>query len=145
MPVGVREVETSGVRGHPAGELKEVRVKRADIAAQLWTVRSLLGDVRGLAAALGEIRKIGYRAVQLASLGPIPPQEVRRVLEDTAVQACSAHEAAGRAGCRWYIVEQDDHWRSRDPITPLRESWRFLSRLSEDAHSRDSAAGGRRR
>ena len=32
--------------------------------------------------------------MRLSGLGPIPPQGVRRVLEDTAVEACSAHEDA---------------------------------------------------
>jgi len=72
----------------------EVMVQPENIAAQLWTVRALLGDARGLAAASRAIRRIGYRAVQLAGLGPIPPQDVRRVLDDTGLKACSAHEDA---------------------------------------------------
>ena len=64
------------------------------IAAQLWTVRSLLGDASGLASASRAIRRIGYRAVQLAGLGQISPQDVRRVLDDAGMKACSAHEDA---------------------------------------------------
>ncbi len=72
----------------------EVMVRQENIAAQLWTVRSLLGDARGLAAASRAVRRIGYRAVQLAGLGSISPQDVRRVLDDAGLKACSAHEDA---------------------------------------------------
>jgi sugar phosphate isomerase/epimerase len=262
-------------------------VEQLNIAVQLWTVRSLLGDARGLASALRAIRRIGYHAVQLAGLGPIPPADVRRVLDDAGLKACSAHEdadelladpgrvaerlhvygcasvaypypknqdlssvkgvqrlcraltkagkvfraegilfayhhhhlefqrlggrtvmdmileqvdpglleiepdtywlqaggvdpvewirrcarresllhlkdygvdptgkplfreigagnldwnrilpAARRAGCRWYIVEQDDHWRTGDPLASLRESWRFLRRMPGEGGTR---------
>lgn len=261
-------------------------VQLQNVAAQPWTVRSLLGDARGLAAASRAIRRIGYRAVQLAGLGSIPPRDVRRVLDDAGLKAFSAHEdadeileqpgqlaeklriygcssiaypypknqdlssvkgvrrlcraltgagkafraegilfayhhhnlefqrlggrtamdiilaevdpelleiepdtywlqaggvdpvewirrcarretllhlkdygvdpagkplfreigagnldwarilpAARRAGCRWYIVEQDDHWRTGDPLASLRESWRFLRRMSEEGRA----------
>lgn len=258
-------------------------VRQEEIAVQLWTVRSLLGNARGLAAASRAIRRIGYRAVQLSGLGSISPRDVRKILDDAGLKACSAHEdadeilrqpgqvaerlriygcssvaypypsnqdlssvkgvqrlcraltkagkvfraegilfayhhhhlefqrlggrtvmdmildqvdrdlleiepdtywlqaggvepvewirrwarretllhlkdygvdstgaprfreigagnldwarilpAARRAGCRWYIVEQDDHFRTGDPLASLRESWRYLSRMSED-------------
>jgi sugar phosphate isomerase/epimerase len=261
------------------------------VAAQLWTVRSLLGDARGLADALGRIRGIGYPAVQLAGLGHIAPSEIRRSRNGAGVQACSSHEdaeemlehparvaerlhvsgcasvaypypknqdlfsangvrrlsgalahagrvfraegillayhhhhlefqrvgrqaaieiilkqvdpdlleveldtcwlqaggvdpaqwmrrcagrqtlphlkdygvgptgaplfreigagnldwdrilpAARRASCRGYIVEQDDHWNGGDPMASLRESWRLLSRMSDDVRSRKPAA-----
>jgi sugar phosphate isomerase/epimerase len=67
-------------------------VRQENIAAQLWTVRSLLGNARGLAETLRAVRRIGYRAVQLAGLGTISPQDVRRALDDAGLKACSAHE-----------------------------------------------------
>jgi sugar phosphate isomerase/epimerase len=257
------------------------------IAAQLWTVRSLLGDGRGFVSTLQAIRRIGYRAVEIAGLGSIPPMVVRGVLDDLGITVCSAHEradellehpgriaqklqiyrcayvvfpyprrqdlssirsiinlcraltragkayreeglclsyhhhslefqkvgghlpmdvilsetepelleiepdtywlqasgvdpahwlhglkrraallhlkdygvgsggvaqfrevgagnldwarilpAARRAGCRWYIVEQDDHWREGDPLASLAASWRFLSGEREEDRSR---------
>jgi sugar phosphate isomerase/epimerase len=36
--------------------------------------------------------------------------------------------AAKKAGCRWHIVEQDDHWSSGDPVESLRASWNHLAR-----------------
>ena len=44
-----------------------------NFAAQLWTVRSLCGDARGLASTLTALRSIGYNAVELAGLAAIPP------------------------------------------------------------------------
>jgi sugar phosphate isomerase/epimerase len=36
--------------------------------------------------------------------------------------------AAGKAGARWLIVEQDDHWANGDPIGSLRTSREYLLR-----------------
>jgi sugar phosphate isomerase/epimerase len=48
--------------------------------------------VQGLADALGAARRIGFRHVQLAGHGELPPAEIRKVLDDTGVAACSSHE-----------------------------------------------------
>lgn len=61
------------------------------VAAQLWTVRSLCGDARGFASTLAALRSIGYRSVELAGLGAIAPGEVKRILGDSGISACSAH------------------------------------------------------
>ncbi|HTP59388.1 MAG TPA: sugar phosphate isomerase/epimerase [Spirochaetia bacterium] len=61
------------------------------IAAQLWTVRGLLGDEKSLASALARVRSIGYDAVELIGLGAIPHHSVRRILDDSGLVACSAH------------------------------------------------------
>jgi len=64
---------------------------KGKIAAQLWTVRSLLGDEKGLASTLGSLKSIGYDAVELIGLGAIPPASARRILDDSGLAACSAH------------------------------------------------------
>jgi sugar phosphate isomerase/epimerase len=61
------------------------------IAAQLWTVRHLCGDAKGLASTLSRLKAIGYDAVELVALGAIPPDSVRRILDDCGITACSAH------------------------------------------------------
>ncbi|HVO39900.1 MAG TPA: TIM barrel protein [Spirochaetia bacterium] len=38
--------------------------------------------------------------------------------------------AARKAGCKWHIVEQDDHWSGGDPVESLRMSWYHLARSS---------------
>jgi sugar phosphate isomerase/epimerase len=62
-----------------------------DLAVQLWTVRSLCEDARGLASTLTALGAIGYRAAELAGLQTVPPGDVRRIMEDTGIECCSAH------------------------------------------------------
>lgn len=62
-----------------------------NIAAQLWTVRSRCQDAQGLASTLAALRSIGYRAVELAGLPAIPPEDVRRLVQDAGLASCSAH------------------------------------------------------
>jgi len=62
-----------------------------NIAVQLWTVRSLCADAKGLASTLSALRSIGYTAVELAGLANVPAEEVRRILDDTGVTACAVH------------------------------------------------------
>jgi sugar phosphate isomerase/epimerase len=40
--------------------------------------------------------------------------------------------AAKRAGCRWYIVEQDSDWEDEDPFQSLRMSLAYLKREFAD-------------
>jgi len=40
--------------------------------------------------------------------------------------------AAKRAGCRWYIVEQDSDWEDGDPFQSLRMSLAYLKREFAD-------------
>jgi sugar phosphate isomerase/epimerase len=61
------------------------------LAAQLYTVRSSTQTAADLAATLEKIRAIGYTAVQLSALGPIPPSEVAAMLRDADLVACNTH------------------------------------------------------
>ena len=40
--------------------------------------------------------------------------------------------AAKRAGCRWYVVEQDSDWENGDPFQSLKMSLTYLKRLFTD-------------
>ena len=40
--------------------------------------------------------------------------------------------AAKRAGCRWYVVEQDSDWENGDPFQSLKMSLSYLKRLFTD-------------
>jgi sugar phosphate isomerase/epimerase len=70
-------------------------MKLNQVAAQLYTCRDTLQDAAGLARTLERLRKIGYSAVQLSGLGPIPYEEVARILADTGVTCCATHEPSG--------------------------------------------------
>jgi sugar phosphate isomerase/epimerase len=67
-------------------------MKKERIAAQLYSVRDYCNDAHDLADTLGKVRSLGYVAVQLSSLGPLPPHELARVLKDQGLTCCSTHE-----------------------------------------------------
>jgi sugar phosphate isomerase/epimerase len=61
------------------------------IAAQLYTVRDQLQDPTRLAGVLGGLREIGYRAVEVAGLGPKTTEHFSKELANAELTACSAH------------------------------------------------------
>ena len=69
---------------------------RPVLAAQLYTVRDFTKTAPDLAATLQKVRAIGYTAVQLSALGPIPPAEIRAMLEHEGLTACNTHVSYDR-------------------------------------------------
>ncbi|MBA3846781.1 MAG: sugar phosphate isomerase/epimerase [Planctomycetes bacterium] len=67
-------------------------MKRSQLAAQLYTVRDHCRDAAGLAASCAKISAIGYRAVQVSGVGPIPPDQIKRICADHALTICATHE-----------------------------------------------------
>lgn len=61
------------------------------IAAQLYTVRDQLQDPSHLARVLGHVREIGYRAVEVAGLGPKTIGRFGSELKRADLVACAAH------------------------------------------------------
>ena len=66
------------------------------LAAQLYTVRQHTQTSKDFAQAMKRIRAIGYQAVQLSAVGPIPPDEIRRILDGEGLVACATHVAYER-------------------------------------------------
>lgn len=62
------------------------------VAAQLYTVRDHLKTAADIAASLKKIKKIGYPAVQLSGLGPVPDEDVAKMLEGEGLICCATHE-----------------------------------------------------
>ena len=56
------------------------------LAAQLYTVREFAQTPQDLAASLKKIRAIGYTAVQVSGIGPIPHADVKAMLEGRGIQ-----------------------------------------------------------
>jgi sugar phosphate isomerase/epimerase len=69
-------------------------MKKERIAAQLYTVRDYCNDAHDLAETLQRVRSVGFRAVELASIGPLPPHELSRVLDGEGLALSSTHEDA---------------------------------------------------
>lgn len=61
------------------------------VAAQLWTVRSHTQTPQDFAPAMKRIYNIGYRAVQVAGLGPIPEKDIASVLDGEGLTCMGAH------------------------------------------------------
>lgn len=69
-------------------------MKKEKIAAQLYSVRDFCNDAHDFVETLQKVRIIGYKAVELNSLGPLPPRELARVLESEGLVCSSTHEDA---------------------------------------------------
>lgn len=113
------------------------------IAVQLYTLRSKLQDPAQLSGVLGRLREIGYRAVEVAGLGPKTVDRFGRELRQADLQACAAHvpmerlmsdleEAAGECadwGCDHVVVPAvPPSYRSPDGYR------RFAGEVEEIAH-----------
>lgn len=64
----------------------------AQIAAQLYTCRDLLKTSAEIAKTLHRVRGIGYTAVQVSGMGPIPEDELGRILDGEGLECCATHE-----------------------------------------------------
>ena len=63
------------------------------IAAQLYTLRDFLKTPADIATTLKRVRDIGYEAVQVSGMGPIPPKDLRKILDDNGLICCATHKS----------------------------------------------------
>jgi len=97
------------------------------IAAQLYTVRDKLKDPSQLIGVLRQVRGIGYRAVEVAGLGPKTIDRFADALKRSDLIACAAHVSLERLkgdlamvtweckswGCKYVVVPaMPDGYRS---------------------------------
>jgi len=61
------------------------------LAAQLYTVRQFAQTTNEFAQSMQKIRAIGYQAVQVSGIGPIPDKEVKRIVDDNGLAICITH------------------------------------------------------
>jgi sugar phosphate isomerase/epimerase len=67
-------------------------MKLKQIAAQSYTVREYLKTTPNIRMSMKKIREIGYEAVQLSGMGPVGPEELSEILEDSGLYCCVTHE-----------------------------------------------------
>ena len=67
-------------------------MKPSQIAAQLYTVREHCKTATDLAATARKLRAIGYAAVQVSAVGPIPEQEIAAIMRGEGLVICATHE-----------------------------------------------------
>ncbi|MGC8782176.1 MAG: sugar phosphate isomerase/epimerase family protein [Anaerolineae bacterium] len=61
------------------------------LAAQLYTVREFTQTAADLAATLKKVKAIGYTAVQISAIGPIPDAEVKQMVDDLGLKIVITH------------------------------------------------------
>jgi len=62
-----------------------------NIAAQLYTLRDFTKTPADFAKTIQRVAELGYKAVQVSAIGPIPTPEVAKVLKDNGVVCCATH------------------------------------------------------
>jgi sugar phosphate isomerase/epimerase len=67
-------------------------MKMGQVAAQLFTIRDHAKTAGDFAASMKKIRKIGYGAVQVSGVGPIPTAEIATILQGEGLVCCATHE-----------------------------------------------------
>lgn len=61
------------------------------LAAQLYTVRQFTQTTEGLRTSLKKVQAIGYPAVQVSGIGPIPDADVKAIADECGLQICITH------------------------------------------------------
>ena len=69
-------------------------MKKEKIAVQMYSVRDYCNDSHEIVETLKQVRSIGFLAVEMSSVGPLPPHELKKVLEGEGLTCCSTHEDA---------------------------------------------------
>ncbi len=67
-------------------------MKTSQLAAQLYTCRDLLQTPADIATTLRRVRTVGYTAVQVSGMGPIPEDELMTILDGEGLECCATHE-----------------------------------------------------
>jgi len=68
-----------------------LRVRKEQIAAQLYTLREYTRTAEELDRALARVAAIGYAAVQVSAIGPIDPREVKASADRHGLAICATH------------------------------------------------------
>lgn len=89
-------------------------MQRPILAAQLYTVREFTQTAADFAASMRKIRDIGYTAVQISAIGPIPHQEVWDIVSDLGLTVCNTHIGMDRLlNDLENVVAQHELWQTR--------------------------------
>ena len=71
-------------------------MKRAQVAAQLYTLREFLQTPEEIARTLHRVKALGYDAVQVSGMGPIAETELRKIVDGEGLTICATHENGRR-------------------------------------------------
>ncbi len=124
-------------------------MKLSQVAAQLFTVRDHCKNAVDFAASIKKVKKIGYGAVQVSGVGPIPEDEIVRICSGEGVTICATHEGGqqicdetqkvidrlGKLGCKYTAYP----WPHTNPKTEAET--RALAASLDKAGEKMRAAG----
>jgi sugar phosphate isomerase/epimerase len=84
------------------------------LAAQLYTLRQFTQTATEFASSMRKVRKMGYTAVQVSGIGPIPPREVKAIIDDNGLLICNTHIGYDRLSNDLPSVIADHHlWQCK--------------------------------
>jgi len=69
-------------------------MKLSQVAIQLYTLRDFCKTASDYAATLKRVREIGYQAIQISGVGPIPVEELRSIAEGEGLVIAATHEGS---------------------------------------------------
>lgn len=67
-------------------------MKLSQVAIQLYTLRDFCKTAEDFAATMKKVREIGYTAVQISGVGPIPEEELVAICKAEGLAICATHE-----------------------------------------------------
>jgi sugar phosphate isomerase/epimerase len=67
-------------------------MKKSQVAAQCYTIRDFCKDAATFAESMKKVKAIGYAAVQISGVGPIPEDEIVRIVKGEGLTICATHE-----------------------------------------------------
>ena len=84
------------------------------LAAQLYTIRDHTQTQDDFANSMSKIREIGYTAVQVSAIGPIPHEEVLNITNDNGLTICNTHISYDRLlNDLDDVIEQHKLWNTQ--------------------------------
>jgi sugar phosphate isomerase/epimerase len=67
-------------------------MRRDQLAAQTYTIRDYCRNSHDFASSCKKLRTIGYRAIQVSAVGPIPEEELTAICHGEGIAICATHE-----------------------------------------------------
>ena len=61
------------------------------LTAQLYTIREYTQTLEDFRTSMEKVRDIGYTAVQVSAIGPIPHEDVKAIVDDMGLTICITH------------------------------------------------------
>lgn len=71
-------------------------MKLSQVALQLYTLREFTQTEQDFAATMKRVREIGYQAIQVSAVGPIPARRLREIADGEGLAIVATHEPTAK-------------------------------------------------